>query len=115
FGLSGEEFHERMWERQARWPQALSASSTHDTKRSEDVRARIDVLSEVPQEWKLKVGRWNRLNRRHLRETEGERMPDQNDEYLFYQTLVGVWPPEPIIAAPYPTFPARLVPHILHS
>jgi len=115
FGLSVEEFHKRMWERQARWPQALSASSTHDTKRSEDVRARIDVLSELPQEWKLKVSRWNRLNRRHLRETEGERMPDQNDEYLFYQTLVGVWPLEAMSDNVYRDFRGRIVRYMLKA
>jgi len=108
FGLSVEEFHKRMWERQARWPQALSASSTHDTKRSEDVRARINVLSEWPQEWKLKVNRWSRLNRPHLRETEGERMPDRNDEYFFYQTLVGVWPLEAMGDDAYRDFRGRV-------
>ncbi|HEX8750196.1 MAG TPA: malto-oligosyltrehalose synthase, partial [Nitrospira sp.] len=115
FGLSVEEFHKRMWERQARWPQALSASSTHDTKRSEDVRARIDVLSELPQEWKLRVSRWSRLNRRHLRETEGERMPDQNDEYLFYQTLVGVWPLEAMSDDAYRDFQGRVVRYMLKA
>jgi (1->4)-alpha-D-glucan 1-alpha-D-glucosylmutase len=108
FGLSVEEFHKRMWERQARWPHSLSASSTHDTKRSEDVRARINVLSELPQEWKLKVSRWSRVNRQHCRETEGERMPDRNDEYLFYQTLVGVWPLEAMGDEAYQQFCGRI-------
>jgi len=108
FGLSVEEFHKRMWERQARWPQALSASSTHDTKRSEDMRARINVLSELPQEWKLKVSRWSRLNRAHFREAEGERMPDRNDEYLFYQTLIGVWPLEAMGDDAYRDFRGRI-------
>ncbi|HSC56166.1 MAG TPA: malto-oligosyltrehalose synthase, partial [Nitrospira sp.] len=108
FGLSVEDFHKRMWERQARWPHALSASSTHDTKRSEDLRARINVLSELPQEWKLKVGRWNRMNRQHFKETEGERMPDRNDEYLFYQTLVGVWPLEAMGDDAYKEFCERI-------
>jgi (1->4)-alpha-D-glucan 1-alpha-D-glucosylmutase len=97
-----------MWERQARWPHSLSASSTHDTKRSEDVRARINVLSELPQEWKLKVSRWTRLNRHHFKESEGERMPDRNDEYLFYQTLVGVWPLEAMGDEAYQEFCARV-------
>jgi len=108
FGVSVEEFHKRMWERQARWPHSLSASSTHDTKRSEDVRARINVLSELPQEWKLKVSRWSRLNRHHFKESEGERMPDRNDEYLFYQTLVGVWPLEAMADEAYQEFRARI-------
>ena len=108
FGLTVEEFHKRMWERQARWPLSLSASSTHDTKRSEDMRARINVLSELPQEWKLKVSRWSRLNRHHFKESEGERMPDRNDEYLFYQTLVGVWPLEAMGDEAYREFCARI-------
>jgi (1->4)-alpha-D-glucan 1-alpha-D-glucosylmutase len=108
FGLSVEDFHKRMWERQARWPHALSASSTHDTKRSEDVRARINVLSELPQEWKLKVSRWSRMNRQHFKETEGERMPDRNDEYLLYQTLVGVWPLEAMGDEAYKEFCDRI-------
>jgi (1->4)-alpha-D-glucan 1-alpha-D-glucosylmutase len=115
FGLSVEDFHKRMWERQARWPQALSASSTHDTKRSEDMRARINVLSELPQEWKLKVNRWSRLNRRHLRETEDERMPDRNDEYLFYQTLVGVWPLEAMNDEAYRDFQGRVLRYMLKA
>jgi (1->4)-alpha-D-glucan 1-alpha-D-glucosylmutase len=108
FGVSVEEFHKRMWERQARWPHALSTSSTHDTKRSEDVRARINVLSELPQEWKMKVTRWNRLNRPHVRESEGERMPDRNDEYLFYQTLIGMWPLEAMSDDAYREFCGRV-------
>ena len=108
FGLSVEEFHKRMWERQARWPHSLSASSTHDTKRSEDVRARINVLSELPQEWKLKVSRWSRLNRHHFKKNEGERMPNRNDEYLFYQTLVGVWPLEALGDDAYKEFSERI-------
>jgi (1->4)-alpha-D-glucan 1-alpha-D-glucosylmutase len=108
FGLSIDEFHKRMRERQARWPHALSASSTHDTKRSEDVRARLDVLSEIPQEWKTKVSRWTRMNRKHRREAEGERQPDRNDEYLFYQTLVGAWPLEPMGDEAYRAFCGRI-------
>jgi (1->4)-alpha-D-glucan 1-alpha-D-glucosylmutase len=103
-----EDFHKRMWERQARWPHALSASSTHDTKRSEDARARINVLSELPQEWKLKVSRWSRMNRQHFKESEGERMPDRNDEYLFYQTLVGAWPLEAMGDDAYKEFCERV-------
>lgn len=108
FGLSVEEFHKRMRERQARWPHALSASSTHDTKRSEDVRARLNLLSEIPQEWKARVGRWSRMNRKHRRETEGERQPDRNDEYLFYQTLLGAWPLQPMEADAYRIFCSRM-------
>ncbi|HSF70020.1 MAG TPA: malto-oligosyltrehalose synthase [Nitrospira sp.] len=115
FGFSVEEFHKRMWERQARWPHSLSASSTHDTKRSEDVRARINVLSELPQEWKLKVSRWSRLNRHHFKESEGERIPDRNDEYLFYQTLVGAWPLEAMGDDAYKDFCERIQRYMLKA
>jgi (1->4)-alpha-D-glucan 1-alpha-D-glucosylmutase len=90
-----EEFHRQNLRRQNEWPQSLLATSTHDTKRSEDVRARINVLSEIPTLWRAAVNRWSRLNRRHQREVEGGPAPSRNDEYLFYQTLVGVWPLEP--------------------
>ncbi|NTU85200.1 MAG: malto-oligosyltrehalose synthase, partial [Chloroflexales bacterium] len=92
FGTSVAEMHRRAAERAARWPHALLATSTHDTKRSEDVRARIHVLSEMPREWRQAVGRWSRLNQRKKTEADGQPMPSRNDEYLLYQTLVGAWP-----------------------
>lgn len=91
FGVPPETFHKRMRERQAGWPHSLSATSTHDTKRSEDVRARINVLSEVPQRWRSAVARWTKLNRKHRTLIDGQPAPDRNDEYLLYQTLVGSW------------------------
>src|SRR5437870_1968248 len=78
--------------RQKTCPDSLTATSTHDTKRSEDVRARINVLSEIPQEWRRRVGRWQRLNRRHRIVVDGTPAPGPNEEYLLYQTLVGAWP-----------------------
>ncbi|MDK2745423.1 MAG: malto-oligosyltrehalose synthase [Nitrospira sp. BO4] len=93
FGLSPDHFHRRMTERHARWPKALSATATHDTKRGEDARARLNVLSEIPDQWKAKVNRWAKWNARHRIEVDGEAVPDANDEYLFYQTCMGVWPP----------------------
>ncbi len=92
FGVSPEELHAWLAERAERWPHALSASSTHDTKRSEDVRARIDVLSEVPDLWEAHVTGWAELNRAHKRDDEGRPVPDAGDEYLLYQTLAGAWP-----------------------
>jgi (1->4)-alpha-D-glucan 1-alpha-D-glucosylmutase len=86
------ELHRQNAERARRWPAALLTSSTHDTKRSEDVRARIAVLSELPREWRAAVNRWARLNRRHKTRLEGAAAPDRNDEYLFYQTVLGAWP-----------------------
>jgi (1->4)-alpha-D-glucan 1-alpha-D-glucosylmutase len=92
FGVSPADFHRYNRERQSHWPYALSTTSTHDTKRSEDVRARLNVLSEMPQEWQKCLARWHRLNRRHRIEQDGLTIPDRNDEYLLYQTLVGAWP-----------------------
>ena len=92
FGVSVDDFHAFNRERATRWPGALSTTSTHDTKRSEDVRARIDVLSEIPGLWRDAFNRWAEMNAGHRRDADGERIPDANDEYLLYQTLVGAWP-----------------------
>jgi len=92
FGVSVPEFHRRNAERLARWPHAMLSTSTHDTKRSEDVRARIDVLSEIPEEWREATDHWRELNAPLRRELDGEPAPSPNDEYLLYQTLLGVWP-----------------------
>jgi (1->4)-alpha-D-glucan 1-alpha-D-glucosylmutase len=88
------EFHRDNTDRQLHRDASLLATTTHDTKRSEDVRARINVLSEIPQLWRAAIHRWTRLNRRHHREVDGEPAPSRNDEYLFYETLVGTWPLE---------------------
>jgi (1->4)-alpha-D-glucan 1-alpha-D-glucosylmutase len=66
--------------------------STHDTKRGEDVRARINVLSELPLDWRAALMRWRKMNHPHKSTVNGELVPDGNDEYLFYQTLIGAWP-----------------------
>jgi (1->4)-alpha-D-glucan 1-alpha-D-glucosylmutase len=95
FGVSPAELHAYFAERQKLWPHAMSALSTHDTKRSEDVRARLNVLSETPDEWRRAVESWRDLNERHRRPVRGEPAPHRNDEYLLYQTLVGAWPLEP--------------------
>ncbi|HEU0055121.1 MAG TPA: malto-oligosyltrehalose synthase, partial [Longimicrobium sp.] len=93
FGVPVDDFHAFNLVRAERWPHALSASSTHDTKRSEDVRARINVLSELPGEWAARIERWAELNAPHRgREYGGAPVPDRNDEYLLYQTLLGAWP-----------------------
>lgn len=92
FGTSIAEFHAESAARRRHWPHALSATSTHDTKRSEDVRARINVLSEIPAEWRKRVALWQRLNRRHRTTVDGRPTPGANTEYLIYQTLVGAWP-----------------------
>lgn len=92
FGTPVTVFHEKSAVRRRDWPHAMLATSTHDTKRGEDVRARINVLSEIPQEWSAALQRWHSLNLR-FRSRAGNIMgPSHNDEYLIYQTLVGTWP-----------------------
>jgi (1->4)-alpha-D-glucan 1-alpha-D-glucosylmutase len=108
FGVPVEEFHQRCQVRQRDWPAALSATSTHDTKRGEDVRARIHVVSEMPRAWRDAVRRWHRWNRRHATRLDGRWAPDRNDEYLLYQTLVGAWPPAPMDRAAAASFTARI-------
>ena len=92
FGTSVDEFHRASATRARQWPNAMLASSTHDTKRSEDVRTRISALTELPREWRAAVNRWSRMNRRHKTRLYGQAAPDRNDEYHLYQTLVGIWP-----------------------
>ncbi len=88
--------HAWLERRADRWPHGLSATSTHDTKRSEDVRARLNALSEVPGAWKQAASRWARMNRRARTILDGQSHPSRNEEYLLYQTLVGSWPLEPM-------------------
>ncbi len=96
FGSSSTEFHELNRRRRVDWPYELLATSTHDTKLGEDVRARIDAISEMPDEWGRDVARWMRLNRAERTIVDGEPAPDRNDEYRFYQALVGAWPADPV-------------------
>jgi (1->4)-alpha-D-glucan 1-alpha-D-glucosylmutase len=98
FGVSTELFHELNQARASEWPHSLLATATHDTKRGEDVRARLNVLSELPGEWHAALQRWSRLNADKKTPVRGEPAPHPNDEYLLYQTLLGAWPPQP--AAP---------------
>ena len=91
-GATIDSFHRQNAARLAEFPHCLLATSTHDTKRSEDVRARIASLSEIPDEWNDAVRRWSAMNQKHRREIEGEPAPDANEEYLLYQTLLGAWP-----------------------
>jgi (1->4)-alpha-D-glucan 1-alpha-D-glucosylmutase len=96
FGVSVRAFHGANADRARDWPHAMLASSTHDNKRSEDVRARIDVLSEIPGLWRLHLQRWSRTNRSKKRILDGEPAPSRNDEYLIYQTLLGSFPAGPL-------------------
>lgn len=90
-----KEFVEFIAGRQKNWPYSMNASCTHDTKRAEDVRARISVLSEMPQEWKKRLNRWAATNEKYkIAANDGTTVPDRNEEYFLYQTLLGMWPLE---------------------
>jgi (1->4)-alpha-D-glucan 1-alpha-D-glucosylmutase len=94
FGDPPAQVHAVLAERGERFPCSLSATSTHDTKRSEDVRVRIDALTEMPGEWRTAVARWSRRNARWRGGDEDHPAPDRRDELLVYQTLVGAFPDE---------------------
>ena len=97
FGLRPDQFHAACAETAARWPRTMVSLSTHDTKRSEDVRARLALLSEIPERWADTVRGWMEMNR-HLKAAG---VPDANTEYLLYQTLVGAHPLETARAVAY--------------
>ena len=92
YGSSVSAFHTDAQYRARHWPHEMLTTSTHDTKRSEDVRARISVLSETPSEWRRAVDRWRRFNRTRRRQVGAMPAPSADDEYLLYQTLIGTWP-----------------------
>jgi (1->4)-alpha-D-glucan 1-alpha-D-glucosylmutase len=94
FGVSIAAFHRTNARRASHFPHAMLGTSTHDTKRGEDTRARLAVLSEMPEEWERQVTIWSRILRARRGELEGTSAPDRNDQYLFYQLLLGAWPAE---------------------
>jgi (1->4)-alpha-D-glucan 1-alpha-D-glucosylmutase len=98
-------FHRFIARRKELWPDSMNATTTHDTKRSEDVRARIAVLSEIPSEWEAGLQRWSQMNAKHAAQVNGVSVPDRNEEYLLYQTLAGSWP---LAADPWDSFVPRL-------
>ncbi len=108
FGITPSLMHEQLKARQRHWFGSLSATSTHDTKRGEDVRARLNVLSEIPKDWKEHVTRWGKANRSFKTTLAGESFPTPNEEYLLYQTLVGAWPFEDMDATRYAAFVERI-------
>ncbi len=87
-GISADKFHEFCHYLSDRWPNNMLATSTHDNKRSEDVRARISILSEIPERWSEALHQWSQLNATAWQ----NRLPDRHAEYLLYQTLIGAWP-----------------------
>jgi (1->4)-alpha-D-glucan 1-alpha-D-glucosylmutase len=99
FGVAPSLFHKANAQRAEQWPHAMLATATHDTKRGEDARARLAVLSEVPEEWRRQVKSWSRLLRARLGDVEGRAPPHRDDEYMFYQMLLGSWPFE-LLEAP---------------
>ncbi|MFH1148013.1 MAG: malto-oligosyltrehalose synthase, partial [Pseudomonadota bacterium] len=92
FGCSAQKFHRFIRRRRDNWPTSLNATSTHDTKRGEDVRARINVLSEIPLEWERNLRNWSRINKGKKKRIRDKYVPDKNDEYFLYQTLLGAFP-----------------------
>ncbi|MDN3583301.1 malto-oligosyltrehalose synthase [Mucilaginibacter flavus] len=88
FGLAVDDFHAAIIKRQQRWPLAMNATATHDTKRGEGVRARLNVLTDIADEWITIVGYWRQINAKH----KTNEAPDANDEYLLYQSIIGSLP-----------------------
>jgi (1->4)-alpha-D-glucan 1-alpha-D-glucosylmutase len=110
-----ESFHKQCIARQAEWPGNLLATSTHDTKRSEDVRARILALSEMPVEWSHAVRKWHTVNRKHKETVDGMLAPDANEEYFLYQTLLGSWPLHPMSDEERGTYVKRIQEYLIKS
>jgi len=92
FGSGVDRFHQRNQERQRNWPSTMLTTSTHDTKRSEDVRARMAAISELSDFWRRSLPKWRSATRRWKKRIEDAEAPDSNEEYLLYQTLLGTWP-----------------------
>ena len=112
FGLSVQDFHAYNQYQQAHWPNNLNASSTHDTKRSEDVRSRLSVLSELPKEWKAQVTAWQEMNADKKQTDQPQPIPTANDEYFLYQTLVGAYPFD---EAEFESFKTRVQAYVLKA
>lgn len=115
FGTSIETFHGQNIERGKFWPHALITSSTHDTKRGEDVRTRINVLSEIPEAWKNHLFLWARTNKSKKKIIEGQPAPDRNEEYYLYQTLIGAWPMGHADDETHRSFNKRIKEHMLKA
>jgi len=108
FGVSVAAFHQANQERAEQWPCSMLGTSTHDSKRSEDVRARIAVLSEIPDVWRQRVHRWKMLNRTRKSRLGNEKAPSKNDEYALYQILLGAWPLEDLDETQLENFAERI-------
>jgi (1->4)-alpha-D-glucan 1-alpha-D-glucosylmutase len=115
FGMTISAFHNFNQKQQDLWPYSLNASSTHDTKRSEDVRSRLNVLSEIPDEWELQVRHWSELNQPYKQFTNTRTIPDPNDEYFLYQTLIGIFPFEGYRGKDYSVFVERMKHYVIKA
>lgn len=108
FGCAIDSFHRRNKERFETYPHAMITTATHDTKRSEDARARISVLSELPDAWRKALTSWSQCNRKRRKEVDGQQAPSRNEEYLLYQTLLSVWPHTPCDKGQFSEFRQRI-------
>jgi (1->4)-alpha-D-glucan 1-alpha-D-glucosylmutase len=108
FGTTSAAFHHQNAERARHWPGTMLATSTHDSKRSEDARLRIHALSEMPEAWEQSLQKWARLNFGKKTEVDGELAPSANDEYFLYQTLLGAWPSDPLTEESIEPFRQRI-------
>jgi (1->4)-alpha-D-glucan 1-alpha-D-glucosylmutase len=115
FGTPVEEFHRANQDRLSSRPDSMLSTSTHDSKRSEDVRARINVLSEMPRVWLLHLRRWRDWNRGKKRLVDALPVPTRNDEYLLYQTLIGTWPTQAPDDAGWKTYTERIERYMLKA
>jgi (1->4)-alpha-D-glucan 1-alpha-D-glucosylmutase len=108
FGCPVDAFHQQNMDRISTYPHAMLTTSTHDTKRSEDVRARLNVLSEIPDVWRKALIAWSQLNRKRRQDVDGQPAPSRNEEYFLYQTLLGAWPHQPGAGEEFGIFRQRI-------
>jgi (1->4)-alpha-D-glucan 1-alpha-D-glucosylmutase len=101
FGIEIKQFHDFCKSRQKRYPFSMNSTSTHDSKRGEDARMRINYLSEIPEIWEEHINRWREINKKYKSKKYGVEIPDGNDEYFFYQTLTGTYPFDTGCSVPY--------------
>jgi len=112
FGVALEDFHAFNSQRAQSFPHTLNTTATHDTKRGEDARARINVLSELPEEWATQLKKWHKMNAKKKVKVKGRAMPDENDEYFIYQALIGAMPFE---ESEYASFAERMKAYIVKA
>jgi (1->4)-alpha-D-glucan 1-alpha-D-glucosylmutase len=113
FARTVDEFHQSNTDRLAFWPLSMLATSTHDTKRGEDARARIDVISEIPDEWRAHLVQWTRATAGMRGTVHGQPAPDRHNEYFYYQALLGAWPPR--VETPDADFVERMRQYLLKA